>query len=30
MKTFIINGELAEQTANWETLQAKLKEAVGG
>ena len=27
--TFIINGELAEQTANWETLHAKLKEAVG-
>lgn len=28
--TFIINGELVEQTANWETLEPKLKAAVGG
>ena len=26
--TFIINGELAERTANWETLEPKLKDAL--
>ena len=28
--TFIMNGELVEQTANWATLEPKLKAAVGG
>ena len=28
--TFIMNGELVEATANWETLEPKLKAAVGG
>ena len=28
--SFVINGELAEQTADWKTLEAKLKEAIGG
>ena len=28
--TFIINGELLEKTANWESLEPKLKSAIGG